>query len=109
GQPYSKFDIWKFGSIEFYFPRREDGLYMIFSDHLNPLTGEPYFELDNWILPARLTVQEAEKLLHEANMPFIRENTMPVEAVTLKLASQVRLSFYPAEGEYLLNTFYIKI
>ncbi len=35
----SNAEIWLYGSLEFYFPKKHDGLWMLFSDHLNPFEG----------------------------------------------------------------------
>lgn len=101
-------EIWKYGSIEFYFPRRGDELWMIYTDHLNPLTGDDHFQLENWILSPELTLEAAEKHLTEAGIAFTREKSRAVELITFKLTSSVCLVFEQVDNTHLLNAFYIR-
>jgi len=43
GADYAHAEIWKYGSFEFYFPKRGDGLIMIFFRFAWPLAGKSEF------------------------------------------------------------------
>lgn len=85
--------IWKYGSIELYFPAKVDSIFMIFCDNLNPLTGGENIDLQTWLLSPDWTLTEAVATLQSEGLIF----TQTVEPITgahlLRLASGVELSF----------------
>jgi len=83
--------IWEYGSIEFYFEEQTDNLCMIFSDHF-PLMGCEALDLDPWLLKGGLPLDDALKLLNEANL----QSKLVTDSVHTRavLASSVELHFH---------------
>lgn len=93
--------IWKYGSIELYFPKpheREGGLWMIFSDHF-PICGTDHLYIDPWVLNSKLTVENAEALLGGAGIQYTQKDSNghldPI--IKIQAPSQVILSFHRFE------------
>lgn len=85
--------IWKYGSFEFYFPEKGDGLWMIFTDNLDPLEGSEHLTVNIWKLHHELTVQEAEVLLTQEQIAYTRIEQPKLEATELVMSSGVELRF----------------
>ena len=93
-----KAEIWRYGSIELYFPRHGDGLTMIFSDHLEPFEGSTTLTLDPWILGTDLSLSEAETILKSEGIIYERRELPELDASELTMASGVMLRFDTVDG-----------
>jgi hypothetical protein len=106
----AKAEIWCYGSLEFYFPKHSDGLYMIYSDWLDPLKGSQNLTLDPWVLSGQLRLQEAEATFTQEGIVYKRIDQPQLDAVDLVMESRVvvRFDFDEEAEEYRLGGFWLK-
>jgi hypothetical protein len=90
-------EIWRYGSIEFYFADWTDILRMIFSDHF-PLKGTTTLELDPWILNQSRSLQDTLSLLAQANMQYQLTTDSRRGLTILTFKSGVSLNFNPSHS-----------
>jgi hypothetical protein len=112
GQETDKSDapIWLYGSFEFYFPKHGDGLYMIFSDHLEPFEGNETLTLNPWIISDQLSLQATEIALQYEGIAYTRVDNSKLGTIDLTLSSGVVLRFEPNAivDKYVFDGFWYK-
>lgn len=89
----TKADIWKYGSMEFYFSQPSNMLHTIFSDWLEPMEGGRDFEIDAWIINSHLELSAAIAALEQEHIPFMQQTRLEESQVELRLPSGVSLLF----------------
>lgn len=102
--------IWKYGSMELYFLKGGETLYMIFCDNLNELTGGTHFQLDPWLFSPDLTLATAVSALQTEALPFTQSIEPKSGIYTVQLASGVELQFqeFGTEAPVMLAAFLYK-
>jgi hypothetical protein len=88
---YPRPSIWKYGSMEFFFPPQGEGLWMIFTDDF-PLAGGAGLHLEPGWLRGGLSLAEARAHLDAAGLPYTLGEPA-FDAVKLTLGSGVVLHF----------------
>lgn len=101
--------IWRYGTMEFYFPRGGDALVMIFTDYLDPVNGGEAFWIDPWIVSAGVRLEDAESLLATEGLAARREYDPNTAAFSLVFDSGAGMTFHRDEDdqEYRLTGFQI--
>jgi len=93
--------IWFYGNIELHFD--EDGLFLIFSDHIIDLDGGQFLALNKWILddPADLTLSNFISNLNAEHIDFSKKTEqLDLEYIRLKISkSNVQLTFIQDEDK----------
>jgi hypothetical protein len=106
-QDLQKAEIWVYGGFEFYFPKRSDDLYMIFSDHLHHLKTGKVFDVDSWIFDEHLTLTSCENALQHEQIPFIKTHKPEWTQIQFTFESGASVTFHADDvnhSQYVLGS-----
>jgi hypothetical protein len=104
-------EISRYGSLEFYFPKKGDGLWMVFSDHLNPFEGSINLTLSPWIISETLHLPEAETIFKNEHIQYSVVHQQKLDAIDIVFSSGAVCRFEPSTelDTHLTRAFWLKV